>query len=134
MQRTNGMRWFFALSLAAVFVGFCAGADSPSKPVDDKALKNAAKNADEWLTNGHDLGDQRYSPLKKIDTSTASRRGLAWYYDTGSSPGAVGHTPIVSNGTLYGTGTWGIVYALDARTGQKKWTWDPKVGHQHFTQ
>ena len=115
------MRWFFALALAAVFVGFCAGANSPSKPVDDKALKNAGKNADEWLTNGHDLGDQRYSPLKQIDTSNASRLGLAWYYDTGSSPGTVETTPIIANGTMYGTGTWGIVYALDARTGQKKY-------------
>jgi PQQ-dependent dehydrogenase (methanol/ethanol family) len=132
MQSANGVRWFFALALTAVLVGICAGADSPSKPVDDKALKNAGKNADEWLTNGHDLGDQRYSPLKQIDTSNASRLGLAWYYDTGSSPGTVETTPIIANGMMYGTGTWGILYALDARTGQQKWTWDPKVGHQNF--
>jgi quinohemoprotein ethanol dehydrogenase len=132
MHRANGTKWFFVLALAAVFVGICAAADSPSKPVDDKALKNAAKNAGEWLTNGHDLGDQRYSPLKQIDTTNASRLGLAWSYDTNGTFGTVETTPIIWDGVLYGTAPWSIVYALDARTGKELWRWDPKIGHQNF--
>jgi PQQ-dependent dehydrogenase (methanol/ethanol family) len=100
--------------------------------VDDKALKNAAKNGDEWLTNGRDYSGERYSPLKQIDTSNVSRLGLAWYYDTGSFPGTLESTPIVSNGTLYVTATWSMVFAIDARTGKEKWHWDPKIGHQNF--
>ncbi len=132
MQRSNAAKWFLVLALAAVVVGICAAAGSPAKPVDDKALRNAGKNADEWLTNGHDLGDQRYSPLKQIDTSNASRLGLAWSYDINTSFGTVETTPIIANGVLYGTAPWSIVYALDARTGKELWRWDPKIGHQNF--
>ena len=65
MHTANSTKWFLAFAMAAMA---CVASAQQSKPVDDKALKNAAKNADEWLTNGHDLGDQRYSPLKQIDT------------------------------------------------------------------
>ena len=36
-------------------------------------------------------------------------------------------TPLVENGIIYTTGAWSIVYAFDAKTGQAKWTYDPKV-------
>ena len=45
--------------------------------VDDRALKNAAKNADEWLTYGRDYAETHYSPLKQIDTTNVKRLGLA---------------------------------------------------------
>src|ERR1700730_13550152 len=101
MHSSNGTKWFFALAMAAALV--CAAAAQQSKPVDDKALKNAGKNGEEWLTNGHDLGDNRYSPLKQIDTTNASRLGLAWHYDTNSAAGTVETTPIIVNGKMYGT-------------------------------
>ncbi len=130
MHRPNGTKWFLAFAMAAA-IG-CVAAAQQSKPVDDKALKNAAKNADEWLTNGHDLGDQRYSPLKQIDTSNAKQLGLAWSYDVNSGFGTVETTPIIWDGVLYGTAPWSIVYALDAVTGKELWRWDPKIGRQNF--
>ncbi|HKV05068.1 MAG TPA: PQQ-dependent dehydrogenase, methanol/ethanol family [Candidatus Acidoferrales bacterium] len=105
-----------------------------ARHVDDNALKNAAKDGAEWLTNGHDYADTRYSPLKQIDAANVSRLGLAWYYDTNSFPGTLETTPIISDGTLYGTATWSVVFALDARTGKEKWRWDPQIGHQNFPQ
>ena len=62
----------------------------------------------------------------------SSHLGLAWYYDTGSLPGTLEASPVISNGTLYGTVTWGVVFAVDARTGKEKWRWDPQLGHQNF--
>ena len=35
-------------------------------------------------------------------------------------------TPIVIDGTMYTSGTWGYVYALDAATGKELWRYDPK--------
>jgi hypothetical protein len=49
-----------ACAMAAVWV---ASAQQP-KRVDDNALKNAAKNGDEWLTNGRDYAEEL---LKKGD-------------------------------------------------------------------
>ena len=43
------------------------------------------------------------------------------------SQGKIETTPIVWNGTLYGTSTWSVVYAVDARTGVLKWRWDPAL-------
>ena len=41
--------------------------------------------------------------------------------------GTLETTPLVSNGVLYATGPWSTVFAMDARTGAMKWTWDPKL-------
>jgi PQQ-dependent dehydrogenase (methanol/ethanol family) len=129
MQRSTGAKWIVALAMSAAMA--CAASAQKSKPVDDKALKGAAKS-DEWLSNGHDLGDNRYSPLKQIDTTNAGRLGLAWSYDTAGTFGTVETTPIVWDGILYGTAPWSIVYALDAKTGKEIWRWDPKISHQNF--
>ena len=116
--------------VAALAVGTAAAQQTGL--VDDKALVNAGKNANEWLTNGRDYTEQRYSPLTQIDTSNVSRLGLAWYYDTGSDRGTVETTPIVSNGVMYATLPWSIVVALDAKTGAEKWRWDPQIPHMNF--
>ncbi|MGB9068312.1 MAG: PQQ-dependent dehydrogenase, methanol/ethanol family [Candidatus Acidiferrales bacterium] len=108
-----------------------AASAQQTHPVDDKLLRNAAKTG-EWLMAGGNYGQTRYSPLKQIDASNAPKLGLAWYYDTDALPGTLEATPVISNGTLYGTLTWGVVFAVDARTGKEKWRWDPKLGHQNF--
>ena len=36
-------------------------------------------------------------------------------------------TPIVFNGVMYVTGSWSVVYAFDAVTGNRLWRWDPEV-------
>ena len=120
--------------LAALAVLAAAGAAATAvraQGVDDKTLLNAGKS-NEWLMAGGNYAQTRYSALKQIDASNVSRLGLAWYYDTGSAPGTLEATPVISNGTLYGTLTWGVVFALDARTGKEKWRWDPQLGHQNF--
>lgn len=103
-----------------------------NKPVNDAALRNAAENGSEWLTYGHDYGDTHYSPLKEIDTKDAGRLGLAWYFQTDSDQGTEEANPVVANGTMYVTTAWDLLYALDARTGKQKWSWDPKMGHMNF--
>jgi len=130
MRITNGKKWFVIMAMAVISAG--AAVAQQSRPVDDAALKNAAKNSDEWLTHGRDYAETYYSPLQQIDTTNAQRLGLAWYYDVDNPPGTIEATPIVSNGTIYGTGTWSIVFALDARTGKEKWRWDPKIPRPNF--
>jgi len=48
----------------------------------------------DWLLHGRDAGEQRFSPLKSIDTSNVARLGLAWQADLDSTRGLEG-TPIV---------------------------------------
>jgi len=130
MSTRNGSKWS---SLALLFVlAACTASAQQAHQVDDKLLLNAGKTGDEWLMAAGNYSQTRYSPLKQIDASNASRLGLAWYYDTGALPGTLEASPVISNGTLYGTVTWGVVFAVDARTGKEKWRWDPQLGHQNF--
>ncbi len=130
MRTTNIVRWCLVFAIAAMWIS-AASARHASR-VDDKALRDASQNASEWLTNGRDYTEQRYSPLKEVDTNNVAKLGLAWYYDTGSDRGTVETTPIVSNGVMYATLPWSVVVALDARTGAEKWRWDPKINHMNF--
>src|SRR5205823_634107 len=93
---------------------------------DDAVLRDAPKSGGEWLTTGRDYAETRYSPLKQIDASNVSKLGLAWSFDTSSFRGLEA-TPLISDGVLYATANWSVVFALDARTGALKWRWDPQV-------
>jgi quinohemoprotein ethanol dehydrogenase len=84
-------------------------------------------NPDDWTRYGLTPGETRYSPLNQISTSNVSRLGLAWSYDAGKGGGNQEATPLFANGTLYSITNWSIVFAVDARTGQEKWRWDPEV-------
>jgi len=130
MSMRNLGKW----TLLALLVGLAAWIASAQQPqrVDDKVLLNAGKTGEEWLMNAGNYWQTRYSPLKQIDASNVDRLGLAWYYDTNSFPGTLEASPVISNGTLYATLTWGVVFAVDARTGKEKWRWDPQIGHQNF--
>lgn len=107
------------------------GQKAPAKrSIDDATLRNVESRAGEWLTHGRDYAETRFSPLKKIDAENVKQLGLAWSYDTGTNRGLEA-TPIVSGGVMYTTGSWSIVYALDARTGKELWKYDPAVPHRY---
>src|SRR5262245_8570409 len=123
-----------AIAVVAGGLFFAAAAWQPraaeplqTRVVDDRALKNAAANGDEWLTTGRDYSEQRYSPLTQIDASNVSRLGLASSYEHGTGGGTQEATPLFSNGVLYGITNWSIVFAVDARTGRELWRYDPNV-------
>jgi len=81
----------------------------------------------EWLNHGRDPGETRFSPLDQIRAENVDRLGLAWSWDIQGYTGQLEATPIVHDGVMYATGTWSVVFALDARTGQVKWRWDPAI-------
>jgi quinohemoprotein ethanol dehydrogenase len=95
-------------------------------PVTNADLVNAADNASEWLSYGRDYGETRYSPLNQINFSNVAELGVAWTYDTGTFRGLEA-TPLVRDGIMYATGSWSIVFAVDARTGEELWRYDPQV-------
>ena len=128
----------FFIALALQFGFGNAMAQNPSrkaKPVDDNALRRAGQNPDEWLSYGRDYAETHYSPLKDIDVSNISRLGLAWSWETESpSGGRIEATPVMSNGVLYGSLAWGVLFAVDARTGKLKWRWDPELPRKHIAE
>ncbi|MCI0437441.1 MAG: PQQ-dependent dehydrogenase, methanol/ethanol family [Gemmatimonadetes bacterium] len=82
---------------------------------------------DEWLTHGRDAAETRFSSLEEIDTSNVALLEVAWSYDVPKSGARLETTPLVAEGVMYATGPQSVVFALDARTGEEKWRWDPEI-------
>lgn len=103
-----------------------AATERPRADVDTARILRADSEPGNWLTHGRTYGEQRFSPLKAINTETVGRLGLAWSYDLRMGRGAEA-TPIVVDGVMYVTSAWSFVHAIDARTGRGLWVYDPKV-------
>ena len=56
-----------------------------------------------------------------------SRLGLVWSAAVGEGGASQEATLLEADGTLYGITTWSVTFAIDARTGQERWHWDPAV-------
>jgi quinohemoprotein ethanol dehydrogenase len=121
---------FAALALASCTVesGVDAtpAAAAKTTDVDAARLANAAADGEDWLSDGRTYSAQRYSPLTGIDANNVNQLGIAWYdnYDTFRGVEA---TPLYADGVLYNTLAWNITIAYDAKTGERLWTFDPKV-------
>jgi len=107
-----------------------AKAAAPAPPgveaVDDARLVAAASEPQSWLSYGGGYAEQRFSALDQIDASNVAQLGLAFSYDTNTTRGLEA-TPLVIGGVIYTTGSWSMVYAVDAKTGNEIWRYDPKV-------
>jgi quinohemoprotein ethanol dehydrogenase len=109
-----------------------AAAASPAAPqaqVDMARLVGADKDPTDWMSYGRTYSEQRFSPLTKINADNAKNLGLVWYYNLDTDRGQEA-TPIVVDGVMYITTAWSMVKALDAKTGNLLWDYDPKVGRE----
>jgi quinohemoprotein ethanol dehydrogenase len=94
--------------------------------IDDAALRKADERRGDWITHGRTYSETRFSPLNQINAGNIKQLGLAWSFDTDTTRGLEA-TPIIVDGVMYTTGSWSVVFALDARTGRQLWKWDPQV-------
>jgi len=99
--------------------------DSPAN-VDASRLFNADQQPGNWMSYGRTYSEQRFSPLKQINDQNVGQLALAWYVDLDSHRGQEA-TPIVVDGVMYFTTAWSKVFAVKAATGEKLWSYDPKV-------
>ena len=93
---------------------------------DIDGARIVAAEAENWLSTGRTYDEQRHSPLDRINRETVSDLGLAWYWDAGTRRGLEA-TPIVADGVMFTTGTWSVVWAHDAKSGELLWEYDPRV-------
>lgn len=85
-----------------------------------------ASSHDSWPIHGGGNWEQRFSRIAEIKTENVNQLGLAWTYDMGTYRGLQA-TPIMVDGTLYVSGTWGKVHALNAESGKEIWKFNPHV-------
>ena len=129
------LRLTFASMLVAAVAIACVpfGAPDETEPkpdavaaVDAARLVDAESEPGSWMSYGRTYGEQRHSPLARIDADNVDQLGLAWSYPLETERG-IEATSIVVDGVMYATSAWSIVHALDARTGERLWTYDPQV-------
>jgi quinohemoprotein ethanol dehydrogenase len=94
--------------------------------VDKERLLNADAERGQWLSYGRTYNEQRFSPLDQINDTNITDLGLAWFVDLPSNQN-IESTPLAIDGVLYLTLPWSEVIALDARTGEQLWHYDPQV-------
>jgi quinohemoprotein ethanol dehydrogenase len=126
-ERQAGRRWpadqsSLAIALAALAMAtLLAGASSP-----DAAASGEGSAGTDWRSHGGGTDESGYSALDQINVGNASKLGLAWSLDL---PGeaSLEATPLEVGGTLYFTGSYSAVYAVDAASGRLLWRYDPEI-------
>ncbi len=133
LVKTKKLAYRLVIAASAALVTWLAAAQETARVVTPNALVNAAGDGTEWITYGHDYAETHFSPLNQINTKNVKRLSLAWSVTTEAPQGTVEATPLMHNGVLYGILPWDVMFAVDARTGQTKWRWDPDVPREHIS-
>lgn len=100
--------------LTIVYAFFLIGCQSSPKSRD-------------WSVYGGSPMRLQYSSLNQIDTNNVSQLQVAWTYHTndGEPSGQMQTNPLIIDHTLYGVSPKLKLFALDAKTGEEKWMFDP---------
>jgi alcohol dehydrogenase (cytochrome c) len=101
-----------------------------AQPVTTSDLENAAADNSSWLTYGRDYSAQRFVRLDQITPANVHRLHPAWVFATGGENRGLQATPLLHNGVIFLAADGSRVFAIDARTGAKKWSYDPKIGNE----
>lgn len=125
----SAARWWAAAWAACAFTGVIAAPSDPAARVDAARIQRMGREPAAWLSHGRGYDETRHSPLNQITPDNLQRLGLAWSVDLDTARGQEA-TPLVADGVLYTTTAWSKVMAVDAATGRRLWTYDPKVPGQ----
>ncbi len=135
-------RWSATVAVAALVAAPLCGQGSggaadplpgapPHAVVTNDMLLNAAASGD-WLMYGHNYWNNRFSPLKTINTTNVKNLVPRAVYTHGASTlGSFETTPIVVAGIMYITSPAtpnNIVRAFDLRTQKMLWHYEHKNG------
>src|SRR6202140_1420749 len=104
--------------------------------VTPERLLNPDKEPQNWLMNHRTYDGQRFSPLTRITKDNVKGLRLAYAVPLGGLGGNEWNeaTPLVENGMLYITDSWGVLYKIDGTSGDAGrivWRMDPKQENQH---
>ena len=121
----------------ALLAGTLLGAVCPvlAADVTPARLVNADKEPQNWLMNHRTYDGQRFSPLARINKGNVKNLKLAFAVPLGGTAGDewIEATPLAENGFIYITDSWGVLYKIDATSGEAGrivWRMDPKQEKQ----
>lgn len=108
------LKYLFCIVLTATNIAACK-----TKP---------GKDYSHWQVYGGNKENNHYSSLTQIDTNNVGQLQVAWEYHTHDSDkgSQIQVNPIIVDGVLYGVSPKLKLFALNAATGQEKWTFNEK--------
>jgi alcohol dehydrogenase (cytochrome c) len=122
---------------AALFSGTMLAAASPTLAADvtPERLLNPDREPQNWLMIHRTYDGQRFSPLGRINRDNVKNLKLAYAVPLGGSAGDewIEATPLVEDGFIYITDSWGVLYKIDGTSGDVGrivWRMDPKQEKQ----
>jgi len=112
-----------------------AAGSAVAAEVTAQRLINADQEPQNWLMNHRTYDGQRYSPLDRINRGNVRNLKLAYAVALGGGSGNEFSqaTPLAEDGFLYTVDSWGVVYKIDATSGEVGrivWRMDPKEEKQ----
>ena len=112
---------------AGVWLAALAMVVASSVQANDLVVR-AVSDPNGWAIAGHDYGNTRFSPLKQINSQNAGKLRLASSFSLASLRSNESSLVVIGD-TLYVTTSWGpkYVYAINAATGARKWTYEPDI-------
>jgi alcohol dehydrogenase (cytochrome c) len=130
-----GTKYFASLKIALVATTAVMGASGWSAEVTTTRLVNADKEPQNWLMNHRTYDGQRFSPLARINRDNVKNLRLAYAVPLGGGAGNEFNeaTPLVEDGFIYLTDSWGVLYKIDGtvgNVGRIVWRMDPKQERQ----
>lgn len=122
--------WFVTLVIGLLFISSPLYADqittSGNTKTDLTTESIKSPESGQWPSNGRDYSNQRFSPLKQINSSNVEKLALKWSFRSGVKA-TMQTTPIVFNGVMYVSLPYDHVVALDAKTGKELWRYEHKL-------
>jgi alcohol dehydrogenase (cytochrome c) len=128
-QRNGSMR--VALLAGSMLIAIPALAAD----VTPQRLLNPDSEPQNWLMNHRSYDGQRFSPLTRINKGNVKNLKLAYAVPLGGGAGmeVIHATPLAEDGFLYITDGWGVLYKIDATSGdvgRVVWRMEPKQEQQ----
>ncbi len=124
IRRTIDKQLRFLALLAVLSVALsCGSSTEPQSVFENPAFET-------WEVYHGDPTSSHFSTLSQINRDNVARLEVAWTYQTGDHDqrSQIQCNPIIIGSTLYATSPQTKVFALNAATGERYWTFDPFNG------
>ncbi|MEP7311833.1 MAG: PQQ-dependent dehydrogenase, methanol/ethanol family, partial [Pseudomonadota bacterium] len=94
--------------------------------VTAERLTNAAREPAQWMSYGGTYSEQRFSPLKAINSANVGELNLQWFADYETNQNQHG-SPLYVDGVIYVSTARNVVHAFDGKTGRQLWKYNPMI-------
>src|SRR5262245_15866741 len=111
--------WLNSSTKASLLAGSLLATTTLAMAADVTPQRLMNPEPQNWLMNHRTYDGQRFSPLDRINKANVKGLKLAYAVPLGGGAGNehTVATPLVEDGFLYTTDSWGVLYKIDVRSG-----------------